>query len=70
MKKLVLFFAAAVAISFASCGTKTTETTPEEVEGTATEVVDSVNVEAPAEAEVAVEAPAEVAAEEAPVAAE
>ena len=38
MKNLVLFFAVAVAVSFASCGTQT--------QGDAEEVVDSIAVEA------------------------
>jgi len=62
MKKLVLFFAAAVAVSFASCGGQTAQNDAEEVEE-AIEVV--VNDEDATEAEVeavvvdeAVEAPA------------
>ena len=41
MKKLVLFFAVAFAMSFASCGNKAAEST-EVVEEVAVEVVDTV----------------------------
>lgn len=45
MKKLVLFFAVAFAMSFASCGNKAAEST-EVVEEVAVETVDSVNAAA------------------------
>ncbi|MDR0873079.1 MAG: hypothetical protein LBN27_06375 [Prevotellaceae bacterium] len=60
MKKLVLFFAAAVAVSFASCGSKTAETTEVEpaVEEVAPAADDSTVVNSTvAVEEVAVEAP-------------
>ncbi|MCE5174779.1 MAG: hypothetical protein ABFC90_01725 [Bacteroidales bacterium] len=61
MKKLVLFFAVVVAVSFASCGNKAKTEAPEEVatEEVATEAapaaVDSTAAAAPAEAAPAAE---------------
>ncbi len=64
MKKLVLFFAAAVAISFASCGSKTAQTE----EAPATDEVVVVEEATPATEE-ATPVAEEVAAEAAPEAA-
>ena len=60
MKKLVLFFAAAVAVSFASCGGQATQTEEaEEVEAVVTEEAPQAEDSAAVEVvEEAVEAPA------------
>lgn len=63
MKKLVLFFAVAVAVSFASCGSKTAETT-EATEDTTAVVVE----EAPVADSTAVAVADSAAVEAAPVA--